>query len=228
MTDIPAAQGSGGARTRHLVRAEHSRPHRRGHRPAGSRARRPRRRAGVVVTGVPGCHPSDGARRADDQGGSSAPGHPRGHRQDEGHAGAHPDASPPGGRHDMSRWHAPEAALRDWVDGRASTPTSASIEAHLIACDDCRARDGANKAGATPPNHRSGSEHAFSTFLRRSCYSPSTTRGRLRWRRSARRPRLSGYARMRPGVPVHGRRRPGTRSPTCFRTASWRPKSACR
>jgi hypothetical protein len=38
----------------------------------------------------------------------------------------------------MSRWHAPDAALRDWADGRASTATSASIEAHLIACGDCR------------------------------------------------------------------------------------------
>jgi hypothetical protein len=40
----------------------------------------------------------------------------------------------------MSRWHAPEAALRDWVAGQAGTPASASIEAHLIACDDCCGR----------------------------------------------------------------------------------------
>lgn len=39
----------------------------------------------------------------------------------------------------MSQWHADVAALRDYAAGRSPLPVTASIEAHLVRCDECRA-----------------------------------------------------------------------------------------
>jgi hypothetical protein len=39
----------------------------------------------------------------------------------------------------MSQWHADEAALRDYAAGRTSLSVTASLEAHLLRCDRCRA-----------------------------------------------------------------------------------------
>ncbi len=39
----------------------------------------------------------------------------------------------------MSQWHAEVAALRDYAAGRTPLPVTASLEAHLIRCDECRA-----------------------------------------------------------------------------------------
>ncbi|MET1059229.1 MAG: hypothetical protein ABWX84_06510 [Nocardioides sp.] len=39
----------------------------------------------------------------------------------------------------MSQWHADAAALRDYTAGRTPLPVTASLEAHLVRCDECRA-----------------------------------------------------------------------------------------
>lgn len=40
----------------------------------------------------------------------------------------------------MSQWHADQAALRDYAAGRTPLPVTASLEAHLVRCEECRAR----------------------------------------------------------------------------------------
>jgi hypothetical protein len=47
----------------------------------------------------------------------------------------------------MSQWHADVAALRDYAAGRTPLPVTASLEAHLVRCDKCRAalRDDADR-----------------------------------------------------------------------------------
>jgi hypothetical protein len=39
----------------------------------------------------------------------------------------------------VNTWHAGEPELADYLAGRSSRPVAASIEAHLLACGDCRA-----------------------------------------------------------------------------------------
>ena len=46
-------------------------------------------------------------------------------------------------------WHADEETLRDWADGSASPVLAASLEAHLLRCDECRRRM-ASLAPTTP------------------------------------------------------------------------------
>lgn len=38
----------------------------------------------------------------------------------------------------MTTWHASDAALRDWVEGTCGPLASASVEQHLVHCDQCR------------------------------------------------------------------------------------------
>lgn len=49
-------------------------------------------------------------------------------------------------------WHADEEALRAWADGSAAPVPAASLEAHLLRCDECRRR----MAALAP--HASGSD----------------------------------------------------------------------
>ncbi len=42
--------------------------------------------------------------------------------------------------HDANAWHADQQQLRMLVDGRAGAVFAASLEAHVIGCDDCRER----------------------------------------------------------------------------------------
>ena len=39
----------------------------------------------------------------------------------------------------MTTWHASDAALRDWVDGASGPLVSASVEQHIVHCEQCRA-----------------------------------------------------------------------------------------
>ena len=44
-------------------------------------------------------------------------------------------------------WHADEETLRSWASGAAAPVLAASVEAHLLRCDECRRRTSAQSAG---------------------------------------------------------------------------------
>jgi hypothetical protein len=39
---------------------------------------------------------------------------------------------------DMTTWHASDATLREWVDGTSGPSVSASVEQHIVHCEQCR------------------------------------------------------------------------------------------
>lgn len=47
-------------------------------------------------------------------------------------------------------WHADEETLRSWASGSAAPVLAASVEAHLLRCDECRRRTGALSAATAP------------------------------------------------------------------------------
>ncbi len=40
----------------------------------------------------------------------------------------------------MTSWHIDDAALREWIEHRETADQAASVELHLVACEDCRER----------------------------------------------------------------------------------------
>src|ERR1700733_7685698 len=40
----------------------------------------------------------------------------------------------------MTIWHIDDAALREWIEHRETADQAASVELHLVACEDCRER----------------------------------------------------------------------------------------
>jgi hypothetical protein len=47
-------------------------------------------------------------------------------------------------------WHADEESLQSWASGTAAPVLAASVEAHLLRCEECRHRTGALSAATTP------------------------------------------------------------------------------
>jgi hypothetical protein len=51
-------------------------------------------------------------------------------------------------------WHADEETLQSWADGSAPPVLAASVEAHLLRCEECRGRTGALSAATTADSVR--------------------------------------------------------------------------
>src|SRR5439155_5421805 len=86
-----------------------------------------------------------GARRADDERGGTAPRHTGGNGEDTDDAGQAPAA---GGTDMSASWHADAALIDQYSSGTIDDAQAFSLEAHLLACAECRAA----VAVATPPD----------------------------------------------------------------------------
>src|SRR5436309_740895 len=100
---------------------------------ARSRARGPGRRPQQPLARAPGGGAGDGARRPDHARGGTSARDPAGHGQDTDDAGQAPT---PGGT--RMTWHADAALLARYTAGSIDDASASSVEAHLVACADCR------------------------------------------------------------------------------------------
>ena len=177
-----------------LLRVEHSDV---GRRPAAAVARAPRRR--------PGHRP----RRADHARGRRAARHPERHREEPDEPRPHRAEGGPAVSTNRPGGTSPSDDLAEYADGAGGTVLAASIEAHLLGCDDCRdllARDEPRRARGSLGAPRGHDRPA------RADPAAAGSTGRHRFARSCVRHARDGAGRARGGRP----RRAGAARPVAL------------